>query len=111
LKEKKKEKKKSWDNSDVALFATSEFFDVSNLKRQKILTWQKVPRQNCPRIFFFFFLKKKIIFKNEGAFFFQNKLVTCNFEEIKHGVDRSLRPGETCRKREKKKRKHHLCPK
>jgi hypothetical protein len=80
-KEKKKEKKKNWDNSDVAL----------------------LPRQNCPGFFFFFFfLKKKIIFKKKGGLFFQYKLVTCNFEEIKHGVDRSLRPGQTCRKRKKK---------
>jgi hypothetical protein len=79
-----------------------------------------LPRQNCRFkfetsknsdvaksseffFFFFFFLKKKIIFKKKGGLFFQYKLVTCNFEEIKHGVDRSLRPGQTCRKREKKK--------
>jgi hypothetical protein len=73
LKEKKKgKKKKSWDNSDVALFATSEFFDVSNLKRQKILTWQKVPRQNCPGFFFFFFFEEKNYFqKMRGPFFFK----------------------------------------
>jgi hypothetical protein len=82
----KKGKKKNWDNSDVAL----------------------LPRQNCPGIFFF--EKKNYFQKERRPFFFQYKLVTCNFEEIKHGVDRSLRPGQTCRKR-KKKRKHNLCPK
>jgi hypothetical protein len=71
LKEKKKGKKKYWDNSDVALFATSEFFDVSNLKRQKILTWQKVPRQNCPGFFFFFFEEKNYFQKMRGPFFFK----------------------------------------
>jgi hypothetical protein len=57
MEKKKKKKKKKLDNSDVALFATSEIFDVSSLERQKFLTWQTVPRQNCPIFFFFFFFK------------------------------------------------------
>jgi hypothetical protein len=82
----------------VVLFATSEFFDVSNLKRQKILTWQTVPRQNCPISFFFF--GRKNSFKNQISFFFFfiYKLLICYVEQIKHGVDRSLRPNGVDRK-------------
>jgi hypothetical protein len=39
----------------MALFATSEFFDVSNSKRQKILTWQQCHVRIVPVFFFFFF--------------------------------------------------------
>jgi hypothetical protein len=74
-KKKKKKKKKNWDNSDVAL----------------------LPRQNCPR-FFFFFEEKNSFKKERRPFVFQYKLLTCYVEEIKHGVDRSLRPGQPCRK-------------
>jgi hypothetical protein len=69
--EKKKKKKKTKKKKIINTVATSEFFDVSNLKRGTILTWQTVPRQNCPR-FFFFFLKKKNSFKKERRPFFFN---------------------------------------
>jgi hypothetical protein len=57
-------------NSDMALFATSEIFDVPNLKLQKFLTWQIVPRQNCPPFFFFFFFFPFPPFKKQISFFF-----------------------------------------
>jgi hypothetical protein len=45
----KNEKKKKKKNSDVALLPRQNFLTGT------ILTWQTVPRQNCPRFFFFFF--------------------------------------------------------
>jgi hypothetical protein len=70
----------------VALFATSELSQFS---------------------FFFFFFEKIILKNKEDLFFLKYKLLICYVEQIKHGVDRSLRPGQP---KVKKKKKLNLCP-
>jgi hypothetical protein len=54
-------KKKKVDNYDVALFATSEIFDVVTVKRQKILTFHCSQRQKSRFIFYLFIFLASLV--------------------------------------------------